>query len=62
MPKIVKADMKKAMAFIQGLKKRLVAGEEPQTVFDRNLAFDELNTLREMVPGLKPVDAGRREP
>lgn len=30
-----------------------MAGEKPHTVFDRKLAFDELNTLKEMVPGLK---------
>lgn len=53
-PKIAKmGEMKKAMPFVQGLKKRLVGGEKPQTVFDRKLAFDELDTLKEMVSGLK---------
>jgi leucyl-tRNA synthetase len=53
-PKISKmGEMKKAMPFVQGLKRRLLAGEKPQTVFDRKLAFDEINTLKEMVPGLK---------
>jgi leucyl-tRNA synthetase len=52
-PKISKADLKKAMPFIQGLKKRLVGGEKPQTVFDRKLAFNEIDTLTQMVPGLK---------
>lgn len=53
-PKIAKmGEMKKAMPFVQGLKKRLVSGEKPQAVFDRKLAFDELDTLNEMVAGLK---------
>jgi leucyl-tRNA synthetase len=53
-PKISKmGEMKKAMPFVQGLKKRLLAGEKPQIVFDRKLAFDEIDTLKEMVPGLK---------
>jgi leucyl-tRNA synthetase len=53
-PRISKmGEMKKAMPFVQGLKKRLVSGEKPQTVFERKLAFDEINTLKEMVPGLK---------
>jgi leucyl-tRNA synthetase len=46
-------EMKKAMPFVQGLKKRLVGGEKPETVFNRQLAFDELKTLENMVPGLK---------
>lgn len=46
-------EMKKAMPFVQGLKKRLVGGESPDTVFERKLAFDELATLNNMVPGLK---------
>ena len=46
-------EMKKAMPFVQGLKKRLVGGEKPETVFERKLAFDEIQTLRNMVPGLK---------
>jgi leucyl-tRNA synthetase len=53
-PKISKmGEMKKAMPFVQGLKKRLVGGEKPETVFDRKLAFDESKTLLQMVPGLK---------
>jgi leucyl-tRNA synthetase len=52
-PKIPKADLKKAMPFIQALKRRLLSGEKPQTVFDRKLAFDEIDTLKQMVPGLK---------
>jgi leucyl-tRNA synthetase len=53
-PKISKmGEMKKAMPFVQALKRRLLAGEKPQTVFERKLAFDEINTLKEMVSGLK---------
>ncbi|MCJ1366425.1 cytosolic leucyl tRNA synthetase [Acarospora aff. strigata] len=53
-PKIAKmGEMKKAMPFVHGLKKRLVSGEKPGTVFERKLAFDELETLKEMVAGLK---------
>lgn len=50
---IAKPDMKKAMPFIQGLKKRLDGGEKAGEVFDRRLPFDEIATLKEMVPGLK---------
>ncbi|KAJ6149098.1 hypothetical protein N7471_000297 [Penicillium samsonianum] len=47
-------EMKKAMPFVQSLKRRLVnAGESPATVFDRKLPFDELAVLSEMVGGLK---------
>ncbi len=53
-PQIAKmGEMKKAMPFVQGLKKRLVTGENPSTVFDRKLAFDEVDTLTKMVAGLK---------
>ncbi|PHH80421.1 hypothetical protein CDD80_1625 [Ophiocordyceps camponoti-rufipedis] len=45
-------EMKKAMPFVQGLKKRLQAGEATSTVLERRLAFDERETLRQMVPGL----------
>jgi leucyl-tRNA synthetase len=46
-------EMKKAMPFVQGLKRRLQAGEAPSAVLERKLAFDEKNILLEMVPGLK---------
>jgi leucyl-tRNA synthetase len=46
-------EMKKAMPFVQGLKRRLQAGEKEDTVFERKLAFDEVQTLKNMVPGLK---------
>ncbi|KAK7629143.1 hypothetical protein IWX50DRAFT_2271 [Phyllosticta citricarpa] len=51
---IAKPDMKKAMPFVQGLKRRLEGGaEQPADVFDRRLPFDELATLAAMVPALK---------
>ena len=46
-------EMKKAMPFVMSLKKRLMAGEKSDVVFDRKLAFDEIQTLKNMVPGLK---------
>jgi len=48
-----KSESKKAMPFINGLKRRLDAGEPPHDVLERKLAFDELATLRAMIPGLK---------
>ncbi|KAK7544018.1 uncharacterized protein J3D65DRAFT_608230 [Phyllosticta citribraziliensis] len=51
---IAKPDMKKAMPFVQGLKRRLDGGAEaPADVFDRRLPFDEQKTLAAMVPALK---------
>lgn len=50
---IDKAESKKAMPFINNLKKRLDGGESPDAVLNRELAFDELATLRAMVPGLR---------
>lgn len=41
------------MPFINGLKRRLDQGETPDAVLQRQLSFDELATLRAMVPGLK---------
>ena len=46
-------EAKKAMPFVQGLRKRLGQGESPSLVFDRRLAFDEVEVLNEMVKGLK---------
>ena len=46
-------EMKKAMPFVQGLKRRLLGGESPQVVFERKLAFDELDILKEAAPALK---------
>lgn len=51
--KLDKSQAKKAMSFVQVLKKRLEGGESKETVFERNLGFDELDVLREMVAGLK---------
>ena len=45
-------EMKKAMPFVQGLKRRLDKGEDPALVFERKLAFDEIKTLGEMSRGL----------
>ncbi|KAI0136910.1 hypothetical protein BJ170DRAFT_603701 [Xylariales sp. AK1849] len=46
-------EMKKAMPFVQTLKRRLQQGEPTEKVLERKLAFDEIATLKEMVPGLK---------
>lgn len=54
-PAIAKmGEMKKAMPFVQTLKQRLVfQKEDPQTVFDRKLVYDEVKTLGEILPVLK---------
>lgn len=53
-PKIAKmGEMKKAMPFVQGLKKRLMGGEKGEVVFERKLAFDELEVLGHMRAGLR---------
>ncbi|CAJ2511877.1 Uu.00g075020.m01.CDS01 [Anthostomella pinea] len=46
-------EVKKAMPFVQALKRRLQAGEPADKVLERKLAFDEKDTLLAMVPGLK---------
>jgi leucyl-tRNA synthetase len=60
---VEKADMKRAMPFVQELKRRLEAGETAESVLDRTMAFDEATVLRELtpvlrssVPGLKMVN------
>ncbi|CAL5874384.1 uncharacterized protein PFLUO_LOCUS8680 [Penicillium psychrofluorescens] len=54
-------EMKKAMPFVQALKRRLVQTREaPETVFDRKLPFDEFAVLSEMLGGLKRT-AGYKE-
>lgn len=54
-------EMKKAMPFVQTLKRRLVqVREDPETVFERKLPFDEFAVLAEMVDGLKRT-AGYKE-
>ncbi|KAL1297937.1 hypothetical protein AAFC00_006450 [Neodothiora populina] len=50
---IDKADSKRAMPFIQSLKKSLDSGIDAALVFERKLAFDELHVLTEMAPGLR---------
>lgn len=50
---IEKADVRKAMPFVQSLKKRLEGGEDKTKVLNRELGFDEVQILKEMVPGLK---------
>lgn len=50
--KIDKSEMKKAMPFVQTLKKRLDNGESQETVLERKLPFDEVTVLKEMVSGL----------
>ncbi|EGP91376.1 unnamed protein product [Zymoseptoria tritici ST99CH_1A5] len=52
---IPKAESKKAMPFVQVLKKSLETGIEPSTVFERKLAFDEVKVLLEMVAGLQQI-------
>ncbi|PGH00479.1 leucine-tRNA ligase [Polytolypa hystricis UAMH7299] len=51
--RVDKAHMKKAMPFVQGLKKRLDHGEKAERVFEQRMPFDEVEVLKEMVPGLK---------
>lgn len=47
-------EMKKAMPFVQGLKKRLVQSKEkPEAVFDRQLGFDELQVLTDYAANIK---------
>ncbi|KAK9778952.1 putative leucine--tRNA ligase [Seiridium cardinale] len=46
-------EMKKAMPFVQALKRRLQVGEPAEKVLERKLAFDELAILKDMIPGLK---------
>lgn len=46
-------EMKKAMPFVQALKKRIVGGgEHPEVVFGRKLLFNEVDVLNEMTKGL----------
>ena len=46
------AEMKKAMPFVQGLRKRLVGRENPKAVLERMLPFNEVEILNEMKKGL----------
>lgn len=56
---IPNADKKKAVPFVQGLKRRLVAGESSDVVFERRLAFEEGEVLRMMVLGLRKTTGCR---
>ncbi|GAB7362555.1 hypothetical protein MBLNU230_g2872t1 [Neophaeotheca triangularis] len=51
--KIPKTESKRAMPFVQTLKKSLEGGVDAATVFERQLGFNELEVLKSMVPGLK---------
>lgn len=51
-------EVKKAMPFVQNLKKRL-ATESSKNVFDRKLAFDEVATLKEAVPTLMKITGAK---
>ncbi|KAF2093238.1 leucyl-tRNA synthetase [Rhizodiscina lignyota] len=51
--KVPKPELKRAMPFIQELKKRLDSKEPAKEVFERKLAFDEVEVLTAMVPYLK---------
>lgn len=51
--RIPNQEKKRAVPFVQGLKKRLVAGEEQEKVFERNLGFEEGAVLEQMVRGLR---------
>jgi len=44
-------EMKKAMPFVQGIKRRLQV-EPCETVFDRKLVFDEVVVLKEAIAGI----------
>ncbi|KAK3056383.1 cytosolic leucyl tRNA synthetase [Extremus antarcticus] len=50
---ISKQESKRAMPFVQQLKKSLEGGVPAEEVFGRKLAFDEVEVLGEMVSGLK---------
>ncbi|KAM0703435.1 hypothetical protein Q7P35_009374 [Cladosporium inversicolor] len=50
---IPKAESKRAMPFVQTLKRSLETGIDSTTVFERKLAFDEQKILTGMVPNLK---------
>lgn len=56
-----RGEMKKAMPFVQNLKRRLISSREsPEAVFDRKLPFDEQQVLSQMIGGLKRT-AGYKE-
>lgn len=50
---IDKTEMKKAMPFVHHLKRRLESGDSKDAVLERDLGFDEVKVLGEMIPVLK---------
>ena len=46
-------EKKRAISFVQSLKRRLITGEKIDTISDRKLASDELSMLKEMNIRLK---------
>ncbi|KAF3942477.1 hypothetical protein ABW19_dt0202683 [Dactylella cylindrospora] len=57
---IPKAEKKKAMPFIQLLKQKLIgAGEDPETVLDRKLRFDEVETLFKVLPAMRKTTGSK---
>lgn len=56
---IPSSEKKKAVPFVQGLKRRLVAGERSEVVFERRLAFEEGEVLGMMVRGLRKTTGCR---
>ncbi|KAK3670327.1 cytosolic leucyl tRNA synthetase [Recurvomyces mirabilis] len=52
---IPKAESKRAMPFVQTLKKSLESGVPAEVVFERKMAFDEVEVLGQMVAGLKQM-------
>ena len=46
-------DSKKAMPFVQNLQRRIRSGEEEEAVFNKKLAFNENEVVKEMVKGLQ---------
>ena len=51
--RVDKADTKRAIPFIQALKRKLDSGEAPDSVLGRTLVFNEVVVLQELVPILQ---------
>ncbi|AEO70196.1 uncharacterized protein THITE_2121281 [Thermothielavioides terrestris NRRL 8126] len=58
---IDKSELKRAMPFLQQVKKQLKGGAEPAEVFERQLGFDEVAVLNEMAPLMRRMVAGLKE-
>lgn len=56
--KVEKTDMKRAMPFVQELKRRSEAGETADSVLGRTMGFDEVTVLRELIPVLQSLVPG----